>query len=345
MGKRIAMIQVAAPPGGAATSLGGLPHLDAALAVSFVLGNMEIPSIPRLPRRSPAEGAIAQAMVGMHGITIGQYGSISVHPEQIDSLVPLTTDLQHDALVGFRTFLDLAPLELGREYDGWVKWQFVGPVTFGLALMRAGVPTSEAFSAAVRAIRTRLQHLLEAVEGALPNCRQVVFIEEPAFGELMQAGFPIAPETAIDLVSGALAAIETSAVSGLHCCGDGDIPSQLAAGPAIISLAVKPEIAEAAGYLIRFMEAGGYVAWGVVPTAGPITTSAERPWRQLCALWCELVQRGADPTLLRTQSLVTAECGLAGHTPAVAQRVHAIVSEIGRRVRDQSTATRWVLGA
>lgn len=345
MGKRIAMIHAAALPGGAATGIGGLPHLDTSLAVAFALRDMEVPCIPRLPRRSPAEGAIAQAMVGMHGITIGQYGSISVHPEQIDSLVPLETDLQHDAFVGFRTFLDLAPLELGRDYDGWVKWQFIGPVTFGLALMRAGVPMSEAFSAAVRAIRTRVQHLLEAVEVALPRSRQIVFIKEPAFGELMQPGFPIAPETAIDLVSGALAAIETTAISGLHCCGSGDVPSQLAAGPAIISLPVRADIAESAGYLIRFLESGGRIAWGVVPTAGPITTSAERPWRQLCALWCELVKCGADPTLLRTQSLVTPECGLSGHTPAVAQRVHAIVAEIGRRVRDQSTATRWVLGA
>ncbi len=142
-----------------------------------------------------------------------------------------------------------------------MKWQFVGPVTFGLALMRAGVPMSEAFSSAVRAIRTRVQHLLEAVEVALPQCRQIVFIKEPVFGELMQPGFPIAPETAIDLVSGALAAIETTAMSGLHCCGSGDIPSQLAAGPAILSLPVKPEIADSAGYLIRFLEAGGYIAW------------------------------------------------------------------------------------
>ena len=246
---------------------------------------------------------------------------------------------------GFRTFLEDAPLELGREYNGWVKWQFVGPVSFGLALMRAGVPMSEAFTSAVRAIRTRVQHLLDAVEEALPHCHQMVFIEEPSFDELMQPGFPLAPETAIDLVSGALAAIETTAISGLHCCGSGDIASQLAAGPAILSLPVHSEVAESAGYLIRFMEAGGFIAWGVVPTAGPIATSAERPWRALCALWCELVQRGADPALLRTQALVTPECGLSGHTPAVAQRVHAIVAEIGRRVRDQSSASRWVLGA
>ena len=63
------------------------------------------------------------------------------------------------------------------------------------------------------------------------------------------------------------------------------------------------------------------------------------------ALWCELVQRGADPTLLRQQAIITPECGLASHTPAVAERVHRFAAEVGRRVRDQATASRWVLGA
>lgn len=335
-------MQRAQLPSGIATGIGGLPHRDAAEAALFVLQHMELPAIPTLPRRSPAEGSIAQAMVGMQGITVGQYGSIAVDANMVDPLAPIVTDLGHDAFVGFRTFLELAHEQ---QYAGPVKWQFVGPVSFGLALMRAGVPMSAAFESAVRCVRARLQHLLDAVSVALPLSRQLVFIEEPALVDLMQPGFPIAPDTAIDLVSGALAMVEGSAVSGLHVCGLSDIPSQLAAGPAILSLPVLPEIADSAGYLMRFMEQGGYIAWGVVPTAGPILTSAERPWRQLCALWCELVQRGADPTLLREQAIITPQCGLAAHTPAVAERVHAFAAEVGRRVRDQATASRWVLGA
>jgi hypothetical protein len=327
-------------PSGIATGIGGLPHRDAAEAAAFVLANMELPAVPSLPRRSPAEGAIAQAMVGMQGITIGQYGSISVDAAMVDPLAPVITDLQHDAFVGFRTFLDAA-----HGHTGWVKWQFVGPVTFGLALMRAGVPVSEAFEAAVRCVRDRIEHLMGAVERALPGCRQLVFIEEADLGELMNPGFPIAPDTAIDLVSGALAAIETSAVAGLHVCGLADIPTQLASGPAVLSLPVRPEIVDSAGYLVRFLERGGYIAWGVVPTSGPITTSAERPWRQLSQLWCELVQRGADPAMLRQQAIITPECGLSTHTPAVAERVHRIAAEVSRRVRDQANASRWALGA
>lgn len=327
-------------PSGMATGIGGLPHRDAQEAAEFVLRTMEVPSIPSLPRRSPAEGWIAQAMVGMQGITIGQYGSISVDPSQVDPLAPIVTDFQHDAFVGFRTFLEAAK---GRT--GWVKWQFVGPVTFGHALMRAGVPMSEAFEAAVRCVRDRVEHMLQAVEEALPGCRQLVFIEESDFAELMHPGFPIAPDTAIDLVSGALAAIETTAVSGLHVCGLADIPSLLATGPAVLSLPVRHDVVESAGYLTRFMERGGYIAWGVVPTTGPIITTAERPWRHLSKLWCELVERGVDPALLRRQAIITPECGLSSHTPAVAEHVLGIAAEVATRVRDQATASRWALGA
>ncbi len=327
-------------PGGIATGIGGLPHRDAGEAAAFSLREMELPAIPSLPRRSPAESAVAQAMVGMQGITVGQYGSLSVHPDQVDPLAPVVTDLHHDAYAGFRAFLEAAQ---GRQ--GWVKWQFIGPVTFGMALVRAGVPMSEAFESAVRCVRAKTEYLIRAVDAALPGCKQLVFIEESDLGELMNPGFPIAPDTAIDLVSGALAAIETDAVAGLHVCGLADIPSQLAAGPGVLSLPVRPEVVDSAGYLVRFMERGGYIAWGAVPTSGPILGSAERPWRNLSQVWCELVQRGADPAMLRRQSIITPECGLQSHTPAVAERVHRIAADVSRRVRDQASASRWVLGA
>lgn len=327
-------------PGGTATGIGGLPHRDAGEAAAFALAEMEMPAIPYLPRLSPAEGPVAQAMIGMQGITVGQYGSISVDPDQIDPLAPVHTDIQNDAFVGFRTFLEAAK---GRQ--GWVKWQFVGPVTFGMALIRAGVPMSEAFESAVRCVRSKVEYLIGVVDKALPGCNQLVFIEEADLSELMTPGFPIAPDTAIDLVSGAMAAIETDAVAGLHVCGLADIPTQLAAGPAVLSLPVRPEVVDSAGYLIRFMERGGYIAWGVVPTTGPILGSAERPWRNLTQLWCELVQRGADPALLRRQAIITPECGLSLHSPAVAQSVHRMAADVSRRTRDQASASRWVLGA
>lgn len=300
----------------------------------------ELPAIPTLPKRSPAESMIPQGLVGLAGITVGQYGSIAVDTERFDPGAPVVTDLQHDAFAGWRAFLAAAD---GRR--GPVKWQFVGPVTLGLALVRAGVDSDVAFDVSVRAVRCRVQQLVAQVAAALPGCRQVVFIDEPMLDGMMAAKFPIAPDTAVDLVSAALAAIETIAVTGLHVCATADIASLVAIGPDVLSVPADLRLLDSAGYLGRFLDDGGTIAWGAVPTEGPIATSAERPWRQLVDLWCELVQRGVDPVRLRTQSIITPECGLGTHTPAVAERVLRLVSEIGARVRDQAAATRFSLGA
>lgn len=325
---------------GTATSIGSLPHRDAGEAARFSLATLGLPVIPTLPKRSPAEGMVAQALVGLAGVTVGQYGSIAVDVDAIDPEAPVVTDLNHDSFGGFRAFLEVA-----HEYTGPVKWQFIGPVSLGMVLQRAGVTGDLAFEVAVRAVRSHLQQLSSIVATALPSSQQVVFIDEPGLDAMLHPTFPLAPETAIDLMSTSLAAVEPNAFVGLHVCSTADLPSLLAVGPAVLSVPVNDSVADAAGYIVRFLEQGGLIAWGVVPTDGPIATSVERPWKALNKLWCTLVQRGADPVRLRQQCMVTPTCGLGAHSPSVAERVHRLTTELGRRVRDQAEASRFVLGA
>jgi hypothetical protein len=128
-------------------------------------------------------------------------------------------------------------------------------------------------------------------------------------------------------------------------CGDADWSSLISAGPQILSIPVRESVVASAGYLQQFLARGGIIAWGAVHTDGPIATTVERPWRRLTELWCQLVERGCDHVLLRQQCLISPECGLGMHTPSVVERVHRNAAELGRRVRDQATASRFVLGA
>jgi len=328
--------------GGMSMAVGSLPHRSLADAVELSVTATDIPTIPQLPRRSPAESMIAQALVGIPGVTVGQYGSIAIDTVAVHATERVTTDLDHDAFAGFRTFLAKA-VEIG--LTGPIKWQFVGPLTLGLALQRAGVPSETAFDITMRSVRGHITNLLAAVATALPNCEQIVVLDEPEWGALLEPGFALAPDMAIDLLSGALAIIEPVAVAGVHCCSGADPQSLMAAGPTLLSIPVDLSIVESAGHLQRFLENGGWVAWGAVPTDGPVPMSAERPWKKLCDLWCQLVQRGCSPALLRQQSLITPECGLALHHTSVTERVLRINREISTRVRDQATATRFSFGA
>jgi hypothetical protein len=299
-----------------------------------------MPFVPSLPRRSPAEGMIAQAVVGIPGVTLGQYGSLAVDPSRLDPLSAVVTDLDHDAFGTFSAFLATAGC---REVP--VKWQFVGPVTLGLALVRAGAPPHLAFDIAVRSVRSHVEVLHRKVAQAFPTCPQVVFLDEPSIGPVLAGQGPIDPEVAVDLLSGALAVVDRVATTGVHCCGTPDWPRIMDAGPDVLSLPVSEHVLAFAGYLTRHLEAGGLVAWGAVPTDGPVPTTADRPWRILARTWCRLVELGCDPIRLRRQCIVTPECGLAMHDLATAERVLAVAGDIASRVHSQALATRLTVGA
>lgn len=334
---------LAALEAGITTGVGSLPHRDARVGAEFALRSHGLMMIPSLPRRSPAESMVAQAVVGAPGVTLGQYGSIAVDVARLDPLAPIVTDLDSDRFVGFRTFLDLAAAE-GRA-GAPVKWQFVGPVTLGVALTRAGAPPSLAFDVAVRAVRAHVQVLGAHVAARLPGSPQIVIFDEPWMGELMSPDFPIPPDGAIDLLSEAMAAAESFGVVGVHCCAQADWASLLAAGPRVLSLPATGDLVAVGGYLQRFLERGGWIAWGAIATDGPIGVTAGRAWHHLSGLWCELVQQGADPVLLRRQSIITPHCGLGMHSPPVAERVMHMAHDISKRVREQATAAKFVLGA
>jgi methionine synthase II (cobalamin-independent) len=328
---------------GALVGIGSLPHRDAAAAAAFAIGEFDIATIPTLPKRSPAENSIQRAIGGAPGVSFGQYGSIAVDPRHLGDDVPITTDLSSDAFVGLTAFLDLAT-RVGLD-GAPVKWQFVGPVTLGVALQRAGLRHTSAFAIAARAVREHLVAIRTAVSTALPESPQLVMLDEPELVDLLADDFPIPPDEAVDLISTGMAAIGHDVTVGVHCCGSVDVAMMFATGPCVVSIAADERVTEYAGYIDRFLGDGGLIAWGVTPVEGPLPTSGDRPWRALSDLWCELVERGCDPVALRRQSLVTPVCGLASHSVSIARRIARTTGEVARRVKDQSHATRFAVGA
>jgi len=329
---------------GAVVGCGSLPHRDPAAAAAFGIAEFDIATIPTVPGRTMAESMLGQAASGLTGLAVTADGMLEIDDRNAPGADSANNSfLDIDAFAGFRAFLDLA----GKiRLDGSpVKWQFVGPVTLGVALEQAGLDRRAAFELASSCVRAVLHELSAAITAALPNSPQMVIIDEPWFADLMSPGFPIPPDEAIDRMSGAMASLPTSSLVGIHCCAPCDIATLLASGPGVISIPVAPDVVDWAGYLTRFIDDGGVVAWGVVPTEGPIPNVADRSWRELSDLWCALVQRGCDPVQLRRRSLITPQCGLASHSVSVARQIARLTADVGKRVKDQSSATRFALGA
>ena len=330
----------ASVPFAAVPGIGSVSHTSAEDAAAFSLASCpSLPYIPQLTNRHPAEGMIAQILLGLSGVKlVGD--RLQIDLTQFDAKAPIKVDLSSQGFVSFRTFLRVA-----RTHRGPVKWQITGPLTIGMALLHFGVPVADAFHVALRAVRATAKVMHDQIALDMPGCTQVVFVDEPSAGAVLTPGFPISADEAIDLVSGAMAALEGTALVGIHCCADADLAALLAAGPSIVSVPATPSVAHLSGYLAPFLEGDGVVAWGVIPTDRPLAATADRYWHELSALWCELVAGGCDPVRLRKQSIITPACGLALHTAQQASHVFALTALVAGRVAEQAAATRLIAGA
>jgi hypothetical protein len=326
---------------GTATAIGSLPFTDPVLAATTALAlQPALPAIPSLPNRSPMEAMIAQAAIGLPGVSVGPDGSLILDVRRLDPDAEPVTDLCGPGFVTLQAFLTAAA---GRTRP--VKWQLTGPVTLGMALERAGAPAEVAFDLALRAVRSRARALHRAIATALPKAEQLVFFDEPSFTAALLDSSPIAPDVAVDLLSSALATLGPGTCAGVHCCAEGDVAALVSAGPSVLSLPVHRGLTASAGYLAGFLEGGGWIAWGAIPTNQPLGSTVDPWWRELAGVWCDLVGAGCDPVMLRRQSLITPACGLAGHRVEQAEFVLELTNQVAVRVGEQAVATRLNVGA
>jgi methionine synthase II (cobalamin-independent) len=330
-------------PLGASSSVGSLPHLDREEAVAFVLRHAPLlPAAPTVPRLEPLEQMIPQGAWGIAGVRVDPDGTISVpDPALVDPEAPLgDPGLDDVPFTTWRLFLDRVA-----DRTTPVKLQLTGPLTLGLTLVQAGLAPSLAFDVAVRAVRQRAGHLLDRADEVAPAARRVVVFDEPGLVGGLRPELELSPDGVIDLLSGALAAVEGRALSGVHCCGPTDWRLVLQAGPDVVSLPVGAGVTPYAATLSGFLERGGWVAWGAVATNEPLGEHPSRSWRQLSSQWCELVQNGCDPVLLRRQALVTPACGLALHDIAQAEHVFHVAAHLAEKIHDQVMGIRLSVGA
>lgn len=328
---------------GTPSAVGSLPHVDVHAAVDEALRlTPELPAAPQLPRRHPREGMLAQVLTGVPGVTVdSEGGGLRVDRRRLaagDTGRPLDPEAWATTLAFLRHVGEVG-------HTGPIKVQVAGAITTGLALVHGGAKPARAFAVAGAVVRDRVRALLAEAAVVAPDVPIVVVLDEPGLVAYPGGGIPLGADDTIDLLSGTLAAAKSAAMAGVHCCGPTDWRLVLHAGPDLISMPVDATVGDDAAGLSTFLDRGGWVAWGVVPTDRPLGEREDVHWRALTGLWCDLSRNGCDPMLLRTQSILTPACGLAHHAPGQVDNVFALVRRLAERVQDQALATRMSAGA
>ena len=303
----------------------------------------DIPTMPSLPRRSPAESPIAQALIGRvrrdaRSVRHGGDRRRAARPVGAGVDRPRPRPLHRVPHV---------PRGCRPSVVTPAPWHGTSPGRSRSA-SRCCVPVprrARLRRGSRRRSRAHIRSLAAAVDEALPDSPQLVIIDEPFADEIFGRASPITPDEGVDLV----VVGDGRRRAGRH----GRRPLLLRRRPVAaarrrsarrVAPGVRHDRTARRVHrpLPRRRAAGSSGARSppVVRSASPPTvpgTGSRRCGTTSCSA-------GARRSRLREQSLLTADCGLGSHGVPVAERISQSLRDIGRAVRSDATAAKLVLG-
>lgn len=332
-------------PGGLATAIGSMPHSNPAEAGAMVLKYLpDIPVWPQLPKRAFLENMYAQYSEGLPGLAIENE---NIHIDRSKDLSDGLERLYAAYLEG-----NLDAFTIGPDYAAGLHWflnqkpgsakilkgQVTGPVSFGLVVTdrdRRPVLYDETLADAI-AKHLRLKAAWQERELHRLAPSTIIFIDEPYLASLGSAFVALSNEIVIRLLNEVLGGVR--GLKGIHCCGNTDWSVLMGTETDILSFDAYTYGESLALYpaeLKAFLDRGGVVAWGIVPSdeAALEKESVHNLVGHLERLMEALATKGVNRELLFKQSLITPSCGLASLSIAGAQRALEMVSGVSREFR------------
>ena len=338
-----------------ATGIGSFPHKDEKEAFPLVLENFpEIPFWPQLPKRSFLEGMIVQYSQGFPNLKWDEkkqkiwVDTAMGFDQAVDrfygwlergELEPF--QIKEDFAKGLR-FIEILASKEYRKKIKYVKGQVTGPVTFGLALTDGDQrpifyePTLREIL--IKHLSSKAQWMEKRFDHLLPGIKTIIFFDEPSLSSFGSAFSSLNRDEVIFSLNDCFDAVK--GLKGVHCCGNTDWSLLLSTHLDILSF-------DAFGYLetlslypkeLRaFLERGGLLAWGIVPTSEEILKEDAKSLVNRFKKGVEtLANQGIDPTFLHG-ALLTPSCGIASLPVPLAERVCQVTAEVSKKLREDES--------
>ncbi len=343
---------------GLPTLIGSIPLASHDQALDWILDHTpEIPLWPQLPGLAQ-EAMLVQFLEGFPGLASdgGKTYFNTLSPEFADETLAffeeylaICDDPAALAQSRFQVSKEraaglyaLAERMTGRE-SAAIKGQITGPFT-----LLTGVTDQEQRASYYDPTLREIIHKGLAMKAAWQvqflkkiNDTVILFMDEPALAGLGSSAFiSISKESLAEDQTEVITAIkEAGGLAGVHVCANTDWPLLLSLDYDIINF-------DAYGFFDRFvsykkeihafLQRGGIIAWGIVPTAREEDVLNESS-ASLTALWKkqagELCSAGWDYASILSQSLITPSCGTGSLSPEAARKVLEMTRDISAALR------------
>ncbi|MEW5801339.1 MAG: methionine synthase [bacterium] len=331
-----------------ATGIGSLPHTEAKEACELVLQTLpEIPFWPQLPKRSARENMYWQYSENLPGLGF-EGDRMFIHtPEDFSAIEKfyehfLSEDLDYFSISQAHAegFYQLEEYS-SRIQKAWaLKGQITGPISFTLQVTdenrRPLLYNDELKDMAIKNLVAKAnwqKGILRAM-----NPRVIIFLDEPYLSAFGSAFTSLSREQAIEALEEVLGGID--AITGIHCCGNTDWSLLLETSVDILSFDAYEHASNVFLYesqLKKYLEAGGTIAWGIVPTDEQLlkAVAVKDLWEKLEKIWLDLAGRGVDLAQIASASLITPACGLGTVHKDMAARALTLAGDLSQMLREK----------
>ena len=318
-----------------ATGIGSVPFKDINATCREIIHDFpSMPFWPQFVKRSYLEDMCIQFSEGLP--------LLDIREEKRSLCISPTIDRESELVTFYDHFLaqDVEHFSISRDYaaglyrlvetissddlhkGSFIKGQTVGPLTFAAGITdingNSVIHNSELLEAMTNGLAIKALWQVRELEKS--DKKVVIFLDEPY---LSGFGSAFSSIERYQVVSSLQAVIDylrenSSALIGIHCCGNTDWSMILEADPDIVSF-------DAFGYMeyfllysddiVKFLKGGGTIAWGIIPTSD---FTGEDSNEDLVSKLDQGLRRvkewGIPPSLLARQSMLTPACGMGTMT-------------------------------
>jgi len=330
-----------------ATGIGSVPHTDIKGVCDLILDRFpDMPFWPQLSKVSPRENMFVQFAEALPCLEadLDRKTVRVVQTSRERELLTFYDSFEHngyeyfkigrDHACGFYALMEM--IEKNGHPCAFIKGQVVGPITFlstvigenGKALIHDDIMSD----AIVKGLAMKAVWQAKEIEkmGKVP----IIFFDEPYLSSFGSAFVPLERGKVIQMLNNVMGILteKTGARTGIHCCGNTDWSMLLETKTDIVSV-------DSYGFgeyftlypneIRKFLDRGGVVAWGVVPTAEyRASIDLDEIKKRLTMCFDNLASRGLDTDMLLRHSLITPSCGTGLMREADATRVQELISEL-----------------
>lgn len=345
-----------------ALAIGSLPHNDKNSAIQVVRSNFsEIPFWPQLANISKNEDMIIQFLEGMPSFLPSNKETFSIDSESesfFEDLEEFFTD--YEEIMDDITSPALEKYGISKDFSStfnefeqiitatkpnYAKGQITGPFTLATSINdingKCIIYDETLRDIVVKLLTLKALWQIKRIKSANPKTTPIIFIDEPSISQLGTSAYlTISEKDVIDMLKQISENIkQNGGLSAIHCCGKCDWTIPIIAGVDILNLdayAFSEHFSLFSKVIENFLQKGGKIAWGLVPTLEPEALN-HITLKDLIEKFESsikyLTKKGIDEKLIIDNSLVTPSCGAGALNIELAQKAMDLVSELSQELK------------